>query len=87
MFFITRFSGKMPKWQSQTVKKEFNAFLFPNFSRIRTNRETGNFASVMEKQAFFFFLPPCFRAILCQTQRGKVVAAQLLFSAISSALN
>ena len=54
MFFITRFSGKMPKWQSQTVKKEFNAFLFPNFSRIRTNRETGNFASVMEKQAFFF---------------------------------
>ena len=63
MFFISRFSGKMPKWQSQTVKKEFNAFLFPNFSRIRTNRETGNFASVMDKQAFFFnhhvFAPSC----------------------------
>ena len=86
MFFITRFSGKMPKWQSHTVKKEFNAFRFPNFSRIRTNRETGNFASAMKIQASNF-LPPCLSAILCQTQRGKVVAALFLFSAIISALN
>ena len=71
MFFITRFSGKMPKWQSQTVKKEFNAFLFPNFSRIRTNRETGNFASVMEKQAFFFFYHHVFAPSCAKLSVGR----------------
>ena len=84
MFFITRFSGKMPKWQSQTVKKEFNAFLFPNFSRIRTNRETGNFASVMEKQAFF--LTTMFSRHLVPNSAWEGRSSAAPFSAISSAL-
>ena len=67
-------------------KKGNHYISFSKFFENTTNRETENFASAIKKQASNF-LPPCFRAVLYQTQRGKIVAAQLLFSAISSALN
>ena len=54
MFFITRFSGKMPKWQSQTVKKEFNAFLFPNFSENTNQSKDWEFRVCHEETGNFF---------------------------------
>ena len=72
--------------KSPAVKKGFITFLFPNFSRIQLIERLGILSLLMRNRHLIFF-PPCFRAVLCQTQRGRVAPARLLFSATSSALN
>ena len=55
MFFITRFSGKIPKWQSQTVKKEFNAFLFSKFFENTNKSRDWEFGVCHEDTGIQFF--------------------------------
>ena len=79
-FLFPNFSRIQPIEVSNCKKKVSNCkkgnhyISFSKFFENTTNRETENFASAIKKQASNF-LPPCFRAVLYQTQRGKIVAA------------